>query len=95
MEIKKKPTVKYFRVFQSKCYILRDGENTHKLENKSDEKIFLEYSSNNRAYRVYNLRTKIVIESINVVVDDDVSTKTISKELKELESSNLPKYDDD
>lgn len=87
--------MKYFRVFESKCYILRDGENTYKLENKSNERIFLEYSSNSRAYRVYNLRTKIVIESINVVVDDDISAETISKELKELESSNLPKYDDD
>jgi hypothetical protein len=37
----KKPTVKYFRVFGSKCYILRDRENLRKFDPKSDEGIFL------------------------------------------------------
>ncbi|XP_022870546.1 uncharacterized protein LOC111389800 [Olea europaea var. sylvestris] len=69
----KKPTVKYFRVFGSKCYILRDRENLSKFESKSDEGIFLGYSRNSRAFRVYNLRTRVVIESINVVIDDAVS----------------------
>ena len=35
----------------------------------SDEGVFLEYCRNNRAYRVYNKRTKAVMESINVRVD--------------------------
>ncbi|XP_022891620.1 uncharacterized protein LOC111406424 [Olea europaea var. sylvestris] len=69
----KKPTVKYFRVFGSKCYILRDRENLSKFESKSDEGIFLGYSRNSRAFRVYNLRTCVVMESINVVIDDAVS----------------------
>jgi transposase InsO family protein len=66
----KKPTVKYFRVFGSTCYILRDRENLGKFEAKSDEGIFLGYSSTSRASRVYNNRTKTVMESINVVVQD-------------------------
>jgi hypothetical protein len=37
----KKPTVKYFRTFGSKCYILRDRENLGKFDPKSDEGIFL------------------------------------------------------
>ncbi|XP_022857366.1 uncharacterized protein LOC111378405 [Olea europaea var. sylvestris] len=69
----KKPTVKYFRVFGSKCYILRDREKLSKFESKSDEGIFLGYSRNSRAFRVYNLRTRVVMESINVVIDDAVS----------------------
>jgi transposase InsO family protein len=32
----KKPTVKYFRVFRSTCYILRDRENLGKFDAKSD-----------------------------------------------------------
>jgi transposase InsO family protein len=33
----KKPTVKYFKTFGSKCYILRDRENLGKFDTKSDE----------------------------------------------------------
>lgn len=48
----KKPIVKYFRVFKSKCYILRKRENTHKFKSKSNKGIFLGYSYKSRAYRV-------------------------------------------
>jgi len=40
------------------------------MDPKSDEGIFLGYSTNNRAYIVFNFRTKVVMESINVVIDD-------------------------
>jgi hypothetical protein len=43
-----------------------------KFDPKSDEGIFLGYSTNSRAYRVYNTRTETVMESINVVIDDDI-----------------------
>ena len=62
--------MKYFRVFESKCYILNDRENLGKFDAKSDEGIFLGYSTTSRAYRVFNKRTKIVMESINVKIDD-------------------------
>ena len=69
----KKPSVKYFRVFGSKCYILKDHENLEKFESKSEEGIFLGYSSKSRANRVYILSSKCLVESINVVVDDQGS----------------------
>ncbi|CAM8948310.1 unnamed protein product [Rhodiola kirilowii] len=68
----KKPTAKYFHIFGSQCYILRDREYLQKLDPKSDEGIFLGYSTNSRAHRVYNKRTGVVMESINVVVQDVV-----------------------
>lgn len=68
----KKSTVKYFSIFGSKCYILRDRENLEKFDPKSDEGIFLGYSTNSRAYRVYNTIIEIVMESINVVIDDEI-----------------------
>ncbi|RVW15001.1 Copia protein [Vitis vinifera] len=37
---------------------------------KSEEGIFLGYSSKSRAYRVYILSSKCMVESINVIVDD-------------------------
>src|SRR6266487_4893133 len=71
----RKPTVKYFHIFGSKCYILADREPRRKLDPKSEEGIFLGYSTNSRAFRVFNSRTNTVMESINVVVEDTHSTK--------------------
>ena len=75
----KKPVAKYFQIFGSDCYILRDKENLEKFDAKSDKEYFLGYSSTSRAYRVYNLRTKTVMKSSNVVINDELSSKSHSK----------------
>ena len=69
----KKLRVKYFRVFGNKCYILNDRENLGKFDAKSDEGIFLGYSTTSRAYRVFNKRTKMVMDSITVKIDDAIT----------------------
>jgi len=66
----RKPTVKYFHVFGSRCYKLVDRDHIRKMDPESDKGIFLGYSTNKRPYRVFNSRTKVVMESINVVIDD-------------------------
>ena len=88
----KKPKVKYFWVFGSKCFILNDRENLGKFDAKSDEGIFLGYSVNSQAYRVYNKRTKTVMELINVVIDDAISEKNVEESG---DASSLKKNDDD
>ncbi|MCI26425.1 gag-pol polyprotein, partial [Trifolium medium] len=50
------------------------------MDPKSEEGLFLGYSTNSRAYRVYNQRTKVIVESINVVIDDMTSAKTSDTE---------------
>ena len=49
---------------------MKDHENLGKFESKSEEGIFLGYSSKSRAYRVYILSSKCMVKSINVIVDD-------------------------
>lgn len=66
----KKPNIRYFHIFASVSYILTNREHRKNWDSKSDERIFLGYSSNTKAYKVFNKRTRIVMESINVVVDD-------------------------
>ncbi|KAA0060049.1 F9C16.17 [Cucumis melo var. makuwa] len=66
----RKPNVKYFHIFDSTCFILSDRNHHRKWDSKSDRGIFLGYSTNSRAYRVYNQRTKIVMEFINVIISD-------------------------
>jgi hypothetical protein len=83
----KKPTVKYFKVFGSKCYILRDRESLGKFDAKSDVGIFLGYSTSSRASRVYNTRTQVVMESVNVVIDDEYITDQIEEEQAEVQQT--------
>ena len=71
----RKPTVKYFHIFGSKCYILADREQRRKMDPKSEEGIFLGYSTTRRAYRVFNSRTRTMMESVNVVVEDILEKK--------------------
>nr|GFC59232.1 retrovirus-related Pol polyprotein from transposon TNT 1-94 [Tanacetum cinerariifolium] len=61
-----KPSVKFFHIFGSTCYIVRDGENIDKMKEKGDACIFVVYSTQSRAYRVFNKRTRIIMESIHV-----------------------------
>ncbi|KAK2402513.1 putative mitochondrial protein [Trifolium repens] len=66
----RKPTVKHFHIFGSECFILADREPRRKLDPKSEKGFFLGYSTNSRAYKVYNTKTQVVMESVNVVVKD-------------------------
>nr|GEY96363.1 hypothetical protein [Tanacetum cinerariifolium] len=66
----RKPSVKFFHIFGSMCYIVRDGENLDKIKEKGDECIFVGYSTQSRAYRVFNKRTRVIMESIQVNFDE-------------------------
>lgn len=70
----KKPTPKYFKVFGSIFYVLRDREHLGKFDEKSDEAMLLGYSTTSRFYHVYNIGTRSMEESRNVVVDDFKAT---------------------
>nr|GFA55323.1 hypothetical protein [Tanacetum cinerariifolium] len=66
----RKPSVKFFHIFGSLCYIVRDGENLDKIKEKGDACIFVGYSTQSRAYRVFNKRTRVIVESIHVNFDE-------------------------
>ena len=78
----RKPNVKYFIIFGSTCFILKDRENVGKFDSRSDKGIFLGYSSTSKVYRVYNKRTMKVMETVNVVIDEssDSGSKKVSEE---------------
>ena len=91
--------VKYFRIFGSNCYILRVRENLGKFDAKSDKGYFLGYSSTSKAYRAYNLRTKTVMKSSNVVINDELcseshleNTSPIQEKTMEVDDSLLDDY---
>nr|GEU85546.1 retrovirus-related Pol polyprotein from transposon TNT 1-94 [Tanacetum cinerariifolium] len=65
-----KPSVKFFYIFGSLCYIVKDGENLAKMKEKGDACIFVGYSTQSRAYRVFNTRTRVIVETIHVNFDE-------------------------
>nr|GEW34944.1 uncharacterized mitochondrial protein AtMg00810-like [Tanacetum cinerariifolium] len=66
----RKPSVKFFHIFGSLCYIVKDGENLNKMKEKGDACIFVGYSTQSRAYRVFNKRTRVIVETIHVNFDE-------------------------
>ena len=85
----RKPNVKYFRIFGSTCFILKDRENVGKFDSRNDEGIFLGYSFTSKAYRVYNKRTMKVMETVNVVINE-TSDSSSKKGIEELTKEILP-----
>nr|GEV79064.1 retrovirus-related Pol polyprotein from transposon TNT 1-94 [Tanacetum cinerariifolium] len=62
----RKPSIKFFHIFGSLCYSVRDGENLDKMKEKVDACIFAGYSTQSRAFRVFNKRTRVIVETIHV-----------------------------
>ena len=85
----RKPNVKYFKIFGSTCFILKDRENVGKFDSRSDEGIFLGYSFTSKAYRVYNKRTLKVMETVNVVIDESLDSNS-EKGIEELTKEIIP-----
>ncbi|GJY14540.1 retrovirus-related pol polyprotein from transposon TNT 1-94 [Tanacetum coccineum] len=70
IEDESKPTLDYFRVFGSKCFILNTKDYLTKFDPKSYEGVFLGYSQNSKAYIILNKHTRKIKESLNVTFDE-------------------------
>ena len=71
-------SIKCFRVFESNCYIKRNGDDLGKFDSRIDEGIFLGYSSNKTEYRCYNKRLHKIIETAAVRINDIKPIRTRS-----------------
>ncbi|GKF69859.1 retrovirus-related pol polyprotein from transposon TNT 1-94, partial [Tanacetum coccineum] len=66
----RKPDIFFLHVFGALCYPKNDREDIGKLGAKGDIGFFIGYSANSCAYKVYNQRTKKIIEIMNVTFDE-------------------------
>ena len=66
----KTASVKHFKIFGSKCFIKKDDDNLGSFQSKSDEGIFLGYSTHNKAYKYLNKRLNNIVEVVNVKFDE-------------------------
>ncbi|GKB59845.1 retrovirus-related pol polyprotein from transposon TNT 1-94 [Tanacetum coccineum] len=64
------PDLSYLHVFGALCYPTNDGEDLGKLRPKADIEIFVSYAPTKKAFRCYNKRTRMIIETIYVDFDE-------------------------
>jgi hypothetical protein len=81
----KKPSVSYFRVFGSKCFILVKRGRKSKFAPKAVEGFLLGYDSKTRAYRVFNKSTGLVEVSCDIVFDETNGSQVEQVDLDELD----------
>nr|GEZ84184.1 retrovirus-related Pol polyprotein from transposon TNT 1-94 [Tanacetum cinerariifolium] len=62
----RKPDISFLHVFGALCYPKNDREDIGKLGAKGDIGFFIGYSADSCAFRVYNRRTKKIMETMNV-----------------------------
>nr|GEU55402.1 integrase, catalytic region, zinc finger, CCHC-type, peptidase aspartic, catalytic [Tanacetum cinerariifolium] len=62
--------ISFLHVFGTLCYPTNDNENVGKLQPKADIGIFIGYSPTKKAFRIYNRRTRKIIETIHVYFDE-------------------------
>ncbi|GJU91717.1 retrovirus-related pol polyprotein from transposon TNT 1-94 [Tanacetum coccineum] len=66
----KKPDLSFFYVFGALCYPINDNDDLGKLDAKADIGIFVGYAPAKKAFRIYNKRTRKIIETIHVTFDE-------------------------
>nr|GEV84719.1 retrovirus-related Pol polyprotein from transposon TNT 1-94 [Tanacetum cinerariifolium] len=66
----KLPDLSFLYVFSALCYPINDSENLGKLKPKNDIGIFIGYASTKKAFWVYNIRTRRIVETIHVNFDE-------------------------
>ncbi|GJZ85182.1 retrovirus-related pol polyprotein from transposon TNT 1-94 [Tanacetum coccineum] len=92
----KNPSLEYFKVFGSKCFILNTKDYLTKFDPKSTEGLFLGYSPNSKAYVILNRETMRVEESLNVKFDESPPPKTPPLENDDvLENENVERQEKD
>ncbi|GJY67771.1 retrovirus-related pol polyprotein from transposon TNT 1-94 [Tanacetum coccineum] len=66
----KKPDLTFFCVFGALCYPTNDSEDLGKLQPTADIGIFVGYAPSRKGYRIYNKRTRRIMETIHVQFDE-------------------------
>nr|GEV62417.1 hypothetical protein [Tanacetum cinerariifolium] len=64
------PDLSFVHVFGALCYPTNDSENLGKLQPKADIGIFIGYAPTKKAFRIYNRRTRRIVETIHVNFDE-------------------------
>ncbi|GKA40331.1 putative ribonuclease H-like domain-containing protein [Tanacetum coccineum] len=67
----RKPALSFMRPFGCPVTILNTLDHLGKFDGKADEGFFVGYSTNSKAYRVFNSRTRVVEENLHVKFSEE------------------------
>ncbi|XP_024177774.1 uncharacterized protein LOC112183641 [Rosa chinensis] len=98
-----KQSVSHFKIFGCICYAHIPAEKTSKFDEKSQKCIFVGYSTSSKGYRLFNVETKKLIVSRDVVFNDKASWDWNENKVQELpyatvqQEENIPleQHEDD
>ncbi|GKD88513.1 retrovirus-related pol polyprotein from transposon TNT 1-94, partial [Tanacetum coccineum] len=94
----KKLDISFLYVFEALCYPKNDREDIGKLGAKGDIGFFIGYSANSCVYKVYNQRTKKIMEKMNVTFDElsamTFEQNSLKLRLQSMTSRQITMYDD-
>ncbi|GJW02971.1 retrovirus-related pol polyprotein from transposon TNT 1-94 [Tanacetum coccineum] len=66
----KKHDITFFRIFGALCYPTNNSEDLRKLQPTADIGIFVGYAPGKKGYRIYNKRTRQIMETIHIQFDE-------------------------
>ncbi|KAL4309595.1 hypothetical protein GQ457_01G033490 [Hibiscus cannabinus] len=86
-----KPSVKHLRVFGSICYSHIYANMRSKLDERAWRGIFVGYSSQSKGYRIYNLESKMIVVSRDVIFYEDSYWNWEKNDVQKHELRSIPK----
>jgi hypothetical protein len=85
-----KPSVSYFWVFGSKCYVLQKRLKSSKFASKVYEGFLLGYDSNSRVYRVFNTTSDCIETPCDAVFDETNGSQKEQVDLDLIDDEEAP-----
>ncbi|KAL4303544.1 hypothetical protein GQ457_10G024470 [Hibiscus cannabinus] len=85
-----KPSVKHLRVFGSICYSHISANMRSKLDERAWRGIFVGYSSQSKGYRIYNLESKMIVVSRDVIFYEDSYWNWEKNDVQKHELRSIP-----
>ncbi|WVZ89592.1 hypothetical protein U9M48_035973 [Paspalum notatum var. saurae] len=91
----RQPSVKHLRAFGCRCFVLKKVGHLDKFESRCLDRIFLGYASSSRAFHVWILEDKQVVETCEVSFDETMPCTTTAFELSGDDEEGTPIFEDE
>ncbi|WVZ76069.1 LOW QUALITY PROTEIN: hypothetical protein U9M48_024071 [Paspalum notatum var. saurae] len=91
----RQPSVKHLQAFDCRCFVLKKAGHLDKFESRCLDGIFLGYASNSRAFRVWILEAKQVVETCEVSFDETMPCTTPAFEISGDDEEGTPILEDE
>ncbi|WVZ81034.1 hypothetical protein U9M48_028461 [Paspalum notatum var. saurae] len=91
----RQPSVKHLQAFGCRCFVLKKVGHLDKFESRCLDGIFLGYASSSRAFRVWILEAKQVVETCEVSFDETMPCTTPAFEVSGDDEEGTPIFEDE